>query len=107
MMLNYRQQKRVNEGDREGPIREEENDDIKKVVKSALEGPFKGILILGYMGDQVVSCDFNSDTHSSNFDARPGIALNNHFVRLISWYGNEFGYRSRVVDLIVHIASKG
>ncbi|KAM8907334.1 glyceraldehyde-3-phosphate dehydrogenase-like [Lycaon pictus] len=59
-------------------------DDIKKVVKQASEGPLKDIL--GYTEDQVVSCDFNNDTHSFTFDTRAGIALSDHFIKLISWY---------------------
>jgi len=76
-------------------------DEIKAAVKAAAAGPMKGYL--GYTEDQVVSSDFISDTHSSYFDARAGIALNNNFVKLISWYDNEFGYSNRVVDLIKHV----
>ncbi|XP_006642411.1 glyceraldehyde-3-phosphate dehydrogenase [Lepisosteus oculatus] len=79
-------------------------DDIKKVVKAAAEGPMKGIL--GYTEDQVVSSDFNGSTLSSIFDAGAGISLNDHFVKLVTWYDNEFGYSTRVVDLIVYMASK-
>uniref|UniRef100_A0A1B6LLG5 Glyceraldehyde-3-phosphate dehydrogenase n=4 Tax=Cicadomorpha TaxID=33365 RepID=A0A1B6LLG5_9HEMI len=79
-------------------------DDIKAKVKAAAEGPMKGIL--GYTEDDVVSADFIGDTHSSIFDAKAGIPLNNKFVKLISWYDNEFGYSSRVIDLIKYMQTK-
>lgn len=77
---------------------------IKQKVKEAANGPMKGIL--DYTEDQVVSTDFLSDTHSSIFDADAGIPLNDHFVKLISWYDNEFGYSNRVIDLIKYMQSK-
>merc|ERR1712206_59337 len=73
-------------------------DEIKAAVKAASEGAMKGIL--GYTDHEVVSTDFIGDTHSSIFDAGSGIALSKTFVKLVSWYDNEFGYSSRVVDLI-------
>ncbi|XP_035018627.1 glyceraldehyde-3-phosphate dehydrogenase [Hippoglossus stenolepis] len=79
-------------------------ENIKKVVKAAAEGPMKGYL--AYTEHQVVSSDFNGDTHSSIFDAGAGIALNDHFVKLVSWYDNEFAYSQRVCDLMLHMAGK-
>ncbi|ORY36413.1 glyceraldehyde-3-phosphate dehydrogenase [Neocallimastix californiae] len=79
-------------------------EDIKNAVKEASEGALKGIL--GYTEDKVVSCDFTSDKRSSIFDADAGIALNSTFVKLISWYDNEFGYSNRVLDLIAYMYSK-
>ncbi|KAG7978947.1 hypothetical protein I3843_05G105800 [Carya illinoinensis] len=78
-------------------------EEIKKAIKVASEGKLKGIL--GYTEDDVVSSDFVGDNRSSIFDAKAGIALNENFVKLVSWYDNEWGYSTRVVDLIVHIAS--
>jgi len=80
-------------------------DEIKKVVKAAAEsGPLKGIL--AYTEDQVVSSDFNTSSYSSVFDAGAGISLSNNFVKLVSWYDNEYGYSNRVVDLINYIYKK-
>eukprot|EP00118_Oscarella_pearsei_P003223 m.13477 g.13477 ORF g.13477 m.13477 type:complete len:336 (+) comp24857_c0_seq1:132-1139(+) len=79
-------------------------DDVKAAIKEASEGSMKGIM--GYTEDQVVSSDFLGDTRSSIFDAGAGIALNDQFVKLVSWYDNEFGYSNRVVDLIIYIGSK-
>ncbi|KAJ9683297.1 hypothetical protein PVL29_019051 [Vitis rotundifolia] len=78
-------------------------DDIKAAIKAESEGNLKGIL--GYTEDEVVSSDFLGDSRSSIFDAKAGIALNENFIKLVSWYDNEWGYSSRVVDLIRHIAS--
>lgn len=77
---------------------------IKDKIKDAAAGPLKGIL--GYTEDEVVSSDFIGDTHSSIFDAKAGIPLNDQFVKLISWYDNEYGYSNRVVDLIKYMQSK-
>jgi len=76
-------------------------DDIKAAMKSAANGPLKGFL--GYTEDDVVSTDFVGDTHSSIFDAKAGIQLSPTFVKLVSWYDNEFGYSNRVIDLVKHM----
>lgn len=79
-------------------------DDIKKKVKEAAEGPMKRIL--GYTEDQVVSSDFIGEPTSSIFDADAGIQLSPTFVKLVSWYDNEFGYSCRVVDLIKYVQGR-
>ena len=76
-------------------------DDIKAAIKAASEGPMKGYL--GYTEDMVVSSDFLSDPRSSVFDANAGLALDPNFVKLVSWYDNEYGYSNRVLDLISHV----
>jgi glyceraldehyde 3-phosphate dehydrogenase len=80
-------------------------DEIKAAIKKASENELKGIL--GYTEDQVVSTDFLGEPRTSVFDAGAGIALNDHFVKLVSWYDNEWGYSNKVIDLISFIASKG
>lgn len=78
-------------------------EDIKAAIKKASENELKGIM--GYTEDDVVSSDFIGDQRSSIFDAKAGISLNDNFVKLVSWYDNEFGYSCRVVDLIKHVYS--
>ncbi|RDX47588.1 glyceraldehyde-3-phosphate dehydrogenase [Polyporus arcularius HHB13444] len=79
-------------------------EEIKDAVKEAAAGPMKGIL--DYTEDKVVSTDFTGSTASSIFDAEAGIALNKNFVKLISWYDNEWGYSKRVCDLLAFAAKK-
>jgi len=76
-------------------------EEICATIKAASEGPLDGIL--GYTEDQVVSSDFISDPRSSIFDQKAGIALADDFVKLVSWYDNEWGYSNRVVSLIEHM----
>lgn len=73
-------------------------DEIKAAVKKASENELKGIL--GYTEEAVVSTDFLGEKRTSIFDATAGIMLNEHFVKLVSWYDNEIGYSNKVVDLI-------
>ncbi len=61
---------------------------------------------MAYTDEEVVSTDFIGDTNSSIFDSKAGISLNDNFVKLISWYDNEYGYSNRVVDLIQYMAKK-
>lgn len=78
-------------------------DDIKAEMKRAAGSELKGIL--GYTEDELVSSDFIGDSRTSIFDAKAGIALNDTFVKVVSWYDNEWGYSCKVVDLIVYMAS--
>jgi len=75
---------------------------IKAAIKEESEGNLKGIL--GYTEDDLVSSDFVGDSRSSIFDAKAGIALNENFVKLVSWYDNEWGYSNRVIDLVRHMS---
>jgi len=79
-------------------------EEICAAIKEASLGPLKGIL--GYTDDEVVSTDFIGDTHSSIFDVKAGISLNDTFVKLIAWYDNEYGYSTRVVDLLIFMNKK-
>ncbi len=76
-------------------------DEIKAAMKSASENELKGIL--GYTEDEVVSSDFVGDARTSIFDAKAGIALTDKFVKVISWYDNEWGYSNKVLDLISYM----
>ena len=78
-------------------------DEIKAAIKEASEGEMKGIL--GYTDEDVVSSDFLGDARTSIFDAKAGIALNKSFVKLVSWYDNEWGYSNKVLELIAHMAT--
>ena len=78
-------------------------EDIKAAVKAAADGPMKGVL--GYTEDAVVSSDFIGDARTSIFDAEAGIMLNPNFVKLVSWYDNEWGYSNKVLDMLAHMAT--
>lgn len=76
-------------------------EEIKQAFKDASEGELKGIL--GYTEDEVVSEDFKGDARTSIFDAKAGIALNDNFVKVVSWYDNEWGYSNKLIDLVQEI----
>jgi glyceraldehyde 3-phosphate dehydrogenase len=77
-------------------------EEIMQVIKTTSETSMKGIL--GYTEDDVVSQDFVSDPRTSIVDAKAGIGLNSTFFKIVSWYDNEYGYSSKLIDLSVHIA---
>ncbi|HEY0667790.1 MAG TPA: type I glyceraldehyde-3-phosphate dehydrogenase [Sphingobacteriaceae bacterium] len=76
---------------------------IKQAMKDASEGELKGIL--RYTEDEVVSSDFIGETCTSVFDAKAGIALNDHFVKVVAWYDNEWGYSNKIIDLVQAVGS--
>lgn len=78
-------------------------EEIMKVLKNASETSMQGIL--GFTEDDVVSSDFISDTRISIVDAKAGIELNSTFFKIISWYDNEYGYSSKLIDLVAHVGS--
>ncbi len=78
-------------------------EEVCKAMKDASEGELKGIL--GYTEEMVVSQDFVGETRTSVFDAKAGIALTGNFVKVVAWYDNEYGYSSKIVDLLEYSAS--
>jgi len=78
-------------------------EEVCKVMKEASEGELKGIL--GYTEESVVSQDFVGETCTSVFDAGAGIALTDTFIKVVSWYDNEYGYSTKIIDLLEHSAS--
>lgn len=77
-------------------------DTINQAMKSAASGPMQGIL--GYTDEPLVSMDFKGDSHSSIFDSRETMVVGDHFAKILSWYDNEWGYSSRLVDLTAFVA---
>ena len=78
-------------------------DEVCKAMKKASKGALKGVL--AYTDEAVVSSDFLGETHTSIFDADAGIALNDHFVKVVAWYDNEYGYSDKMLCLIEHMYS--
>lgn len=76
-------------------------EEIVEKIKEACNGELKGIM--SWTDEDVVSSDFISDPHTSIFDVKAGIQLSENFVKLVSWYDNEWGYSNKVVDLITHM----
>ena len=78
-------------------------EEICAAMKAASEGPMKGVL--EYVDEEVVSSDFRTDAHTSIFDAKAGLALNDNFVKVMAWYDNEWGFSNKMIDLTRHIDS--
>lgn len=78
-------------------------EEVCKVMKEASENELKGIL--GYTEELVVSQDFVGETCTSVFDAKAGIALTDKFIKVVSWYDNEYGYSTKIIDLVEYSAS--
>ena len=78
-------------------------EEIVESVKKACKKELKGVMT--WTEDAVVSSDFIHNPHTSIFDVKAGIALNDNFVKLVAWYDNEWGYSNKVLDLIKHMAS--
>jgi len=72
--------------------------EIDNAFKNASTGQLQGVL--GYTEDELVSSDVNGNNHSSTYDAKASISLNDHFLKIISWYDNEMGYSTRIIDLV-------
>merc|ERR1719393_368760 len=79
-------------------------DEIVAAIKAEADGPMKGIL--GYVDDEVVSTDFVGEKQSSVLDIKAGISLNEGFVKLVSWYDNEWGYSNRLVELCAFMSKQ-
>ena len=77
-------------------------EDICAAMKAASEGELKGVL--GYTDESVVSTDFRGESRTSVFDAKAGIALDSTFVKVVSWYDNEWGYSNKVLEMVRVIA---
>jgi len=77
-------------------------EELCATVRRAAEGPLKGVL--AYTRDEVVSTDFRGESHTAVFDERAGMRLDDTFYKLIAWYDNEWGYSSKILDVIAHIA---
>ncbi|MGE5545840.1 MAG: type I glyceraldehyde-3-phosphate dehydrogenase [Solirubrobacterales bacterium] len=83
-------------------VKDASYEDICKAMKAASEGPLKGVL--GYTDEKVVSTDFVGNNHPSIFDAEAGMALDGTFVKVVSWYDNEYGYTCNMLRFVQHVA---